>query len=81
MCGIAGFVSNEPEVNSEYTADVLSSMLKKLHRRGPDHEGSYIQIDGKKSLAFGHRRLSIIDLTDDSNQPTLFDNIHNKKFF
>lgn len=40
-------------------------MLQQLARRGPDHEGSFS--DGP--LLLGHRRLSIIDLTDRSNQP------------
>ena len=42
-------------------------MLGRLARRGPDHEGCYS--DGP--LLFGHRRLSIIDLSDRSNQPMI----------
>ena len=62
MCGICGsyhFDGSEPDLNA------LSKMLKKLERRGPDHEGSFS--DGP--VALGHRRLSIIDLTERSNQP------------
>jgi asparagine synthase (glutamine-hydrolysing) len=40
-------------------------MASKLARRGPDNEG--IVTDGP--LAFGHRRLAIIDLSDFANQP------------
>jgi len=40
-------------------------MLSRLQRRGPDHEGRYLV--GPVSL--GHRRLSVIDLSDASNQP------------
>ncbi len=40
-------------------------MLARLERRGPDHEGQYV--DGR--VAFGHRRLSVIDLSVASNQP------------
>jgi asparagine synthase (glutamine-hydrolysing) len=40
-------------------------MTARLERRGPDHEGSYS--DGP--LAFGHRRLAIIDLSTRANQP------------
>jgi len=40
-------------------------MTARLDRRGPDHEGSYS--DGP--LAFGHRRLAIIDLSERANQP------------
>lgn len=62
MCGICGsyhFDGTEPDLNA------LSRMLKKLQRRGPDHEGSFS--DGP--VALGHRRLSIIDLSERSNQP------------
>lgn len=40
-------------------------MLPRLARRGPDHEGRYI----KGPVSLGHRRLSVIDLSDASNQP------------
>jgi asparagine synthase (glutamine-hydrolysing) len=40
-------------------------MLSRLERRGPDHEGRHFE----HSLALGHRRLSVIDLSDASNQP------------
>jgi asparagine synthase (glutamine-hydrolysing) len=40
-------------------------MTERLERRGPDHGGAYA--DG--ALAMGHRRLSIIDLSERSSQP------------
>ena len=40
-------------------------MSETLARRGPDHAGTYA--DGP--LAFGHRRLSIIDLSPSADQP------------
>ncbi|NBC48026.1 MAG: N-acetylglutaminylglutamine amidotransferase [Gammaproteobacteria bacterium] len=43
----------------------VARMMERLQPRGPDHGGSYS--DG--ALAFGHRRLSIIDLSARSNQP------------
>ncbi len=46
-------------------AATLTRMLSKLERRGPDHEGRHV--DG--AIALGHRRLSVIDLSDASNQP------------
>jgi asparagine synthase (glutamine-hydrolysing) len=42
-------------------------MLTALERRGPDHEGSYS--DGP--LGMGHRRLSIIDLSEHAHQPMI----------
>ncbi len=62
MCGICGelrFDGQRPDLAQ------LGKMLKFLERRGPDHEGSFS--DGP--LALGHRRLSIIDLSERSNQP------------
>jgi asparagine synthase (glutamine-hydrolysing) len=62
MCGIAGelrFDGTAPD------ASTLARMLAPLARRGPDHAGRYT--DGP--LALGHRRLSIIDLSERSNQP------------
>jgi asparagine synthase (glutamine-hydrolysing) len=44
---------------------LLRRMLERLARRGPDHEGCFS--DGP--MVLGHRRLSVIDLSDRSNQP------------
>jgi len=62
MCGICGelrFDGGRPE------AATLGRMLSKLEKRGPDHEGRF----DKGRLALGHRRLSVIDLSEASNQP------------
>ena len=40
-------------------------MLRPIERRGPDDSGIYLQ----GAVGFGHRRLSIIDLSDKSHQP------------
>ena len=50
-------------------------MLKKIKHRGPDNEGQYVKIINKTLIGLGHRRLSIIDLSDNSNQPTYFENL------
>ncbi len=62
MCGICGELRLDgqlPELQH------LNAMMAKLEKRGPDHAGSFS--DGP--LAFGHRRLAIIDLSHQSNQP------------
>jgi len=62
MCGICGelrFDGRAPE------AATLSRMNEKLARRGPDDEGVFLT----GPLGFGHRRLSVIDLSDRSHQP------------
>ena len=46
-------------------------MTAKLARRGPDHEGFF----NGGALAFGHRRLSIIDLSAHSDQPMVDDDL------
>jgi asparagine synthase (glutamine-hydrolysing) len=62
MCGICGelrFDNQSPDL------DAVGRMSAKLVRRGPDSGGSFS--DG--ALAFGHRRLAIIDLSASSEQP------------
>jgi len=62
MCGICGELrldGGRPDLGA------VSRMTARLSQRGPDHEGSYS--DGP--LAFGHRRLAIIDLSERANQP------------
>ena len=62
MCGICGelrFDQSAPDM------DALRRMTARLARRGPDHEGYYN--DG--ALAFGHRRLAVIDLSSEADQP------------
>jgi len=62
MCGICGELRLD---GAQADLDAVSRMMSRLVRRGPDHGGSYS--DG--ALGFGHRRLSIIDLSVRSNQP------------
>ena len=62
MCGICGELRFDG-APADLTA--IARMTARLERRGPDHGGSYS--DG--ALGFGHRRLSIIDLSEKSNQP------------
>ena len=62
MCGICGefrFDGLAPDLAR------TNKMMTRLERRGPDHGGSYS--DGP--VALGHRRLSIIDLSEHANQP------------
>ena len=63
MCGIAGILKNNSPVEQEQ----LKLMTNMLKHRGPDGEGHWI--NDKMNLGFGHRRLSIIDLTEKGSQP------------
>ena len=66
MCGIVGIVNKEPQ-NKEKLKHQLSEMRDTMIHRGPDGFGSWISDDIK--VGFGHRRLSIIDLSDAGRQP------------
>jgi asparagine synthase (glutamine-hydrolysing) len=62
MCGIAGqycFSGKEPD------GRLLSLMSEKLSHRGPDGEGIHLS----RFTGLVHRRLAIIDLSDDARQP------------
>lgn len=66
MCGIIGILGFE---GSSYQVDesLLERMRDTMIHRGPDGAGTFISRDGK--LGFGHRRLSIIDLSPSAGQP------------
>jgi len=65
MCGIAGFVRSEPR-NKDKDFASLKRMCDSIAHRGPDAEGQW-SVDDR--IFFGHRRLSIIDLSEQANQP------------
>ncbi|KAG1702757.1 Asparagine synthetase [glutamine-hydrolyzing] 1 [Nymphon striatum] len=51
--------------NAPGNQNIVRAMADKISHRGPDGEGYWTH----KNVAFGHRRLSIIDLTDGGSQP------------
>ena len=61
MCGIAGYYSYK-KVFSEVE---LNAMTMSIAHRGPDAAGFY----SDEVVGLGHRRLSIIDLSENANQP------------
>jgi asparagine synthase (glutamine-hydrolysing) len=62
MCGITGFLNyNGEPVDTE----VLRQMADAIRHRGPDGDGFYTH----GGLGFGHRRLAIIDLSHEGDQP------------
>lgn len=63
MCGIAGAIGH-------FNKDQFLKGLKNLSHRGPDAQGVW---EGE-NVILGHRRLSIIDLSESANQPMTFDN-------
>ncbi len=62
MCGLVGAISSGP-----IDAGVLDRMRDDLAHRGPDHSASWLSSDRRVGL--GHRRLAIIDLRPEADQP------------
>lgn len=62
MCGIAGYIRLD---NNEVNDTVLKKMTNTLVHRGPDNGSTQII----NNVGLGHRRLSIIDLSNAANQP------------
>jgi len=69
MCGIAGFVNFQQDflTDTGKWTNILTSMANCLEKRGPDAKGYLI----KRKYGFGHRRLSIRDLTN-GGQPMTY---------
>lgn len=67
MCGIAGFVDLTPPASGYDHERVAMLMAGTMSKRGPDDEGAWS--DPKSGVAFGHRRLAVIDLSTDGHQP------------
>ena len=63
MSGIAGCI--DPEVSLEKLRATIHQMSNAQDHRGPDHAGFWFD----QEIGLGHRRLKIIDMRDDANQP------------
>ena len=62
MCGVCGEIRFDGELAN---VELVRKMADRMQKRGPDGHGIFNQ--GR--IAFGHRRLKIIDLSDASSQP------------
>ena len=67
MCGIAGFWSSR--LLDEHADTVLRRMTTAISYRGPDGSGSYW--DPQHGVGLGHRRLAVVDITEDGRQPMI----------
>ncbi len=67
MCGIAGALIADASVGQSALEELATGMAASLHHRGPDAAG--VWVDPAAGIAFGHRRLSIIDLSEAGSQP------------
>ena len=66
MCGFVGLFS---EVDEFKGRELIQRSLINIKHRGPDGEGLKSYKFDNSYLIFGHKRLSILDLTDLANQP------------
>lgn len=62
MCGISGIINKSKDRVKKEDIQKINDLIS---HRGPDDEGFYFE----KNFAFGHRRLSILDLSSDGHQP------------
>lgn len=62
MCGFVGFIDRFDRKKKE---NIINECLNKIVHRGPDSAGTYID----ESIALGFRRLSILDLSANGDQP------------
>lgn len=67
MCGIIGRISRHPGVEDRFI-----HLRDRLRHRGPDDAGCWLNVIG--TVMLGHRRLSILDLSDTSHQPFVSEN-------
>ncbi|WP_390451891.1 asparagine synthetase B family protein, partial [Chryseobacterium sp. Alg-005] len=67
MCGIAGIVKFDQRANVQ--SGEIKQMTDQMVHRGPDGDGVFCE----KNIGLGHRRLAIIDLSDDGKQPMQYD--------
>ena len=75
MCGITGIFRK----NESIPQGLIQEMTEKLNHRGPDHQSCETFKNNK--IAFGHNRLSIIDLNQSANQPFVSDDKKTKLVF
>lgn len=67
MCGIAGWIAFERDLNRERRT--LDAMTATMSCRGPDADGTWTEPRGRAAL--GHRRLAVIDLAGSTQPMTL----------
>ena len=66
MCGIAGFLTSQPE-SDDQLRHIATQMSDAIRHRGPDGDG--VWTDAMHGIAVSHRRLSIVDLSPTGAQP------------
>ena len=67
MCGISGIWDTATHLGPETLGAGARRMAATLRHRGPDDSGTFV--DAEAGVAFGHRRLCVIDLSPEGHQP------------
>ena len=80
MCGIAGIISKNKDVVDK---QLMQNAMDCMQHRGPENEGLWM--NDEQTVLFGHRRLSIIDVSNAASQPMHFGGrytiIHNGELY
>ncbi|WP_309498694.1 asparagine synthase (glutamine-hydrolyzing) [Sulfurovum sp.] len=71
MCGIVGIIDYQKKSSKA----LLTTMTNTLHHRGPDDGGYAFMEKDAYQLGFGHRRLSILDLSSHGHQPMTYEHL------
>lgn len=67
MCGLTGFIDATRQTPADELRAVAARMADAIHHRGPDDAGAWA--DAETGVAFGFRRLAIVDLSAEGHQP------------
>jgi len=71
MCGIVGFC----DFTKESGRDELAAMMQVLEHRGPNAQGEQLHSLSGVDIGLGHRRLSIMDLSNQGAQPMVYEHL------
>ena len=69
MCGFAGFIDISASTSQDALERLAGVMIDPIRHRGPDAGG--VWADAAAGLAVGFRRLAIIDISADGDQPMI----------
>jgi asparagine synthase (glutamine-hydrolysing) len=67
MCGLAGFIDHHRSKPNLELCSVVGDMSETIRHRGPDDAGTWA--DEQHGIAFGFRRLAVLDLSEAGHQP------------
>src|SRR5690554_1830469 len=71
MCAITGLI----DLNQKSSELILKNMTDTMIHRGPDGGNQILLEENSFQMGFGHRRLSIIDLSEHASQPMQFEHL------